>query len=106
MKPWCLDEASIETNYVSLGFFKVWDENVSKNNWFLKVFELSIILGKNLANTKGFGTSFWKILKTPRFWTVFWMKPWCLDEASIETNYVSLGFLRFGMKMYQKTIGF
>ena len=63
MKPWCLDEASIEKSYVSLAFFKVLDENVSKTHWFLKVFELSIIRGKNLANTKGFDTFFLENLK-------------------------------------------
>ena len=61
-----------------------------KNHWFFKVFELCIILGKNLANTKGFGSFLWKILKTPRFWKVFGMTHRCLDAASIEKKYFYL----------------
>ena len=72
----------------------------------MKVFELSVIRGKNLANTKGFGTFFRKILKTPRFWKVFWMKPWCQDEASIEKSHVSLGFFKVLDENVSKTIGF
>ena len=85
---------------------KLLDENASKTIGFLKVFELSIILGKNLANTTGFGTFFLKILKTPRFWKVFWMKPWCLDEASIEKSYVSLKFFKVLDENVSKAIGF
>ena len=109
MKPRCLDEASVENNYFYLGFLKVLDENVSKPmgfSRFFKFFELCIILGKNLANTKGFGTFFWKILKTPRFWKVFRMKRRCLDEVSIEKIYFYLGFLKVLDENVSKTIGF
>ena len=43
--------------------FKNFGWTCIKNHSFYKVFELCIILGKNLANTKGFGTCFWKIFK-------------------------------------------
>ena len=109
MKRRCLDEVSIEKSYFYLGFLKVLDENVSKPmgfSRFFKFFELCIILGKNLANTKGFGTCFWKILKTPRFWKVFGMKHRCLDEASIEKNYFYLGFLKVLDEHVSKPMGF
>ena len=51
--------------------FKGFGWTCIKNHWFFKVFELSIILDKILANINGFSTFFLKNIKTPRFWTFF-----------------------------------
>ena len=106
MKRRCLDAASIGKKLFLPGVFQGFGWTCIKNHWFFKVFELCIILGENLANTKGFGTFLWKILKTPRFWKVFGMTHRCLDEASIENNYFYLGFLKVLDENVSKPIGF
>ena len=48
MKPWCQDEASIEKSHVSLGVFKVLDENVSKTIGFWRFLSCPSFVAKTL----------------------------------------------------------